>query len=273
MTTWQPGDRIAGVTQGSNKCNPSEGVFGDYALVREGVQIRIPDNVSDVDAATIGVAFATTGLVLYQQLSLPWPGSWVSAECFVLVYGGSTSTGSIAVQFAKLSGTRVVTTCSPRNFDFCKRLGAEEVFDYNDPDCASQIREYTQDKLHFVMDCFAGEPGTAICANAISSRGGQISSIIPGAEYPRKEDVRSSLMLAYKALGEPWFFTEQMPATHEDYEFSKMFCRLEEIVLREGKVKTHPTNVREGLENVEGGLDEMRRGVVSAKKLVYKIAD
>lgn len=267
---WKEGDRIAGVTHGSNKCDITEGTFADYALVREGVQMKVPDSLSDVEAATTGVAVSTVGLSLYQDLSLPWPGS-VPADCWILIYGGSTSTGSIAIQFAKLSGAKVITTSSAKNREFVKSLGAEEAFDYNDPDCAKKIREYTQDKLYFVMDCFGGATGTDICANSISSRGGHISTIIPGDEYPRSEDVRSTLVMAYKGLGEPWDFFGPHPPTIEDYEFGRIFWRLAAKLLGEGKIKVHPPHVREGLEGVIGGLDEMRRGTVSATKLVYKI--
>lgn len=267
---WKEGDRIAGVVHGCNKCDLSEGTFADYVLVREGVQMKVPENLSDAEAATIGVAVSTVGLSLYQHLSFPWPGS-VPADCWVLIYGGSTATGSIAIQFAKLSGAKVVTTSSAKNRDFVKSLGADEAFDYNDPDCAKKIREYTNDSLHFVVDCFGGETGSAICANSISSLGGQICSIVQGDGYPRKEEVRSSLMLAYKAMGKPWDFFGPRPATHEDYEFGRMFWRLAAKLFAEGKIKVHPPRVGEGLEGVLEGLDEMRKGLISAQKLVYKI--
>jgi NADPH:quinone reductase-like Zn-dependent oxidoreductase len=119
------------------------------------------------------VALATTGLGLYQTLSLPLPGS-VAANVWVLIYGGSTSTGTIAIQFAKLSGAKVVTTCSPRNIDHLKSLGADEAFDYNDPECATKIRQLTNDQLHFALDCFGGETGTKVTAESISSKGGHI---------------------------------------------------------------------------------------------------
>lgn len=92
---WKSGDRIAGVIHGCNKCDLTEGSFAEYALVREGIQMKVSSNLSDAEAATVGVAVSTVGLCLYQQLSLPWPGS-VSADCWILIYGGSTATGSIA---------------------------------------------------------------------------------------------------------------------------------------------------------------------------------
>lgn len=49
----------------------------------------------------------------------------------VVVWGGSTSVGSNAVQLAVAAGYEVVTTASPRNFDHVRALGASAVFDYN----------------------------------------------------------------------------------------------------------------------------------------------
>lgn len=114
--------------------------------------MKVPEGLSDADAATTGVAISTVGLTLYyQKLSLPWPGS-ADAGCWILIYGGSTATGSIAIQCAKLSGCKVVTTYSKKNTPFVKALGADEAFDYNDPSSAKKIRSHTNDSLHFVLD-------------------------------------------------------------------------------------------------------------------------
>lgn len=101
ISDWQKGDRVAGVAHGCNAFNLEEGVFAEYAAVKEGSLFKVPENITDEEAATVGVAFATVGLGLYQTLSLPWPGS-VPAECSILIYGGSSATGSIGIQFAKL---------------------------------------------------------------------------------------------------------------------------------------------------------------------------
>lgn len=68
--------------------------------------MHIPDNVSWEAAATVGVAIGTVGMGLYQitGLKLPTEAPQIGdGSDPVLVYGGSTATGTIAIQFAKLS--------------------------------------------------------------------------------------------------------------------------------------------------------------------------
>lgn len=174
---FKPGDRIAGFTHGVNAVEREDGCFAEYAVVKGDVQCKVPDNVSDEEASTLGVGITTVGQSLYQSLGLPFPGSGKSSEP-LLIYGGSTATGSLAIQFALLSGCQVITTCSPRNFAFVKALGAVEAFDYHDFDCASKIREYTNDKLTRVLDCISDSESAKISSEAISSQGGQVSYLL-----------------------------------------------------------------------------------------------
>lgn len=60
--------------------------------------MKIPDNTSDEEAATLGVGVVTCGQALYQSLELPLPGSG-KAGIWLLIYGGSTATGSLAIQY------------------------------------------------------------------------------------------------------------------------------------------------------------------------------
>lgn len=174
---FSPGDRIAGFTHGVNAVEKEDGCFAEYAVAKGDVQCRLPDNISDEDASTLGVGVTTVGQGLYQSLGLPLPGAG-KADYPLLVYGGSTATGSLAIQFGVLSGCQVITTCSPRNFPFVKALGAAEAFDYNDPDCAKKIREYTKDKLTRVFDCISEGESPKISSEAISSKGGQFRTCL-----------------------------------------------------------------------------------------------
>lgn len=184
------GDRIAGFTHGVNAVEKEDGCFAEYAMVKGDVQCKVPDNISDEDASTLGVGITTVGQGLYQSLGLPLPGTEKANEP-LLVYGGSTATGSLAIQFALLSGCQVITTCSPRNFDFVKKLGAVEAFDYNDRDCAEKIRKYTNNKLTRVLDCISEGESPKISSEAISSEGGQVSYLLaPGHD---RKDVKNKV--------------------------------------------------------------------------------
>jgi NADPH:quinone reductase-like Zn-dependent oxidoreductase len=158
------------------------------------VQCKLPDNLSDEDAATLGVGVTTVGQGLYQSLGLPLPGA-EKAGYPLLVYGGSTATGSLAIQFGVLSGCQVITTCSPRNFAFVKSLGAVEAFDYSDPECAKKIREYTNDKLTRVFDCISEGESPKISSEAISSKGGQVSYLL--APKHERTDVENKVRLPF----------------------------------------------------------------------------
>lgn len=74
-------------------------------MVKEGLTFKVPDQMSDEQAATVGVAVTTVGLALYGKLGMPMPGSGSSKTGegqWLLVYGGSTATGSVAIQSAVL---------------------------------------------------------------------------------------------------------------------------------------------------------------------------
>lgn len=57
--------------------------------------------MSDEDASTLGTGVITCGQSMYQNLGVPEPGSGKD-NGFFLVYGGSTATGTLAVQYAVL---------------------------------------------------------------------------------------------------------------------------------------------------------------------------
>jgi NADPH:quinone reductase-like Zn-dependent oxidoreductase len=259
-----------------------DGVFGEVITAKGDIQIHIPDNMSFEEAATLGVGISTVGQGLYQSMKLPLPndseGIRKSAGTPVLIYGGSTATGSLAIQFAKLSGCKVIATASPHNFDYVKSLGAEAAFDYNSPTCSKEIREYTKDKLAHVFDCISEGESTKISVESMGSAGGIYSTLLPvpdKAIHNINPKVEKGYTLAYSVVGESLKIGPQdIPAKPEDFEFAKMFWEFARSLLQEGKVKVHRISVNEGGEGLEGvlkGMDMMRQGKVSGKKLVYTL--
>ncbi|CAG8090629.1 unnamed protein product [Penicillium olsonii] len=266
------GDKVAGFVHGSNSDNHEDGTFAEHIAAKADLQIRVPDNVSMEDASTLGVGITTVGQGLYQSLGLPLPTEPATKPISILIYGGSTATGTLAIQFAKLSGLTVLTTCSPHNFDLVRRFGADQVFDYNSPTVSADIRAASNDSLAYVFDTISTEPAVKISAEAIGSAGGKYSSLLVVQNFPR-EDVTSAGTLAYTGLGETFHKgAKEFPANQEHLEFQAKFWKLSEELLAQGKLKTHPAEVQEGgLDAVLDGVDDLRQNKVSGVKLVYKI--
>lgn len=100
---WRKGDRIAGVAHGGNSSQVEDGAFADYVVAKGDVQIKIPDSLSFEDASTLTLGVTTVEQGLYQTaLKLNLPKDPIKEKIFVLIYGGSTATGALGVQFAKL---------------------------------------------------------------------------------------------------------------------------------------------------------------------------
>lgn len=219
------------------------------------------------------------GMALYHVLELPLPPSIASNNFPVLIYGGSTATGSLAIQFAKLSGCKVLTTCSPHNFEYVKRLGADAVFDYNSPSCANDIRDTTDNDLAYVLDCISARGAAEICLGAMSDAvNGRYASIgpVPAEKVTAlNPNVDHTFVLGQRAFGHDIVMRGRtLPADPAALHFAKMFWELTGRLLEEGVIKVHNFSVNEGgkgLDGVLNGLKLLKERKISAKKLVYTL--
>lgn len=96
------GDQICGFSHGAHTLEPEDGAFAEYIIAKGDLQIPIPKHLSFEEAATLGVAIYTVGQGMYQSLKLPLPSEPAPEPFPLFIYGGSTATGTIAIQFAKL---------------------------------------------------------------------------------------------------------------------------------------------------------------------------
>jgi NADPH:quinone reductase-like Zn-dependent oxidoreductase len=95
---------------------------------------------------------------------------------------GSTATGALAIQYAKLSGlSPIIATCSAHNNDYVKSLGADATFDYKSPTCAADIKKYNNNIAH-AFDCISEGDSTAIAVGAMRDSGGVYSALLTVAK-------------------------------------------------------------------------------------------
>jgi len=108
------------------------GALSEFAVFEKETTVPVPEDVTPVDACTIGVA----GLTAYQSI-VPR----VKKGDKVFINGGSGGTGIFGIQIAKAVGCHVTTTCSSANVELCRRLGADEVVDYTKGSVVEQLKK------------------------------------------------------------------------------------------------------------------------------------
>lgn len=83
--------------------------------------------------------------VFTPAVGLPYPslkdGALPSADKTIIVYGGSSSVGSVTTQLAAASGIHVISIAGAKNFDLSKRSGASECLDRKDPSLVDRVVE------------------------------------------------------------------------------------------------------------------------------------
>lgn len=145
VTRFNVGDRVLGHAVGTDKhpnCS-AQSAFQTYTVLQSHMAASIPNTMPYESAAVLPLALSTAACALFQKdhLALHYPSASpvpTTGET-LLVWGGSTSVGSNAIQLAVAAGYEVITTASPRNFDYVKELGASQVFDYQSKTAVKDI--------------------------------------------------------------------------------------------------------------------------------------
>lgn len=97
--------------------------------------VELPDGVSFELGASLGVPAMTAHRALFADG--PVEGKTV------LVAGGAGAVGHYAIELAKHSGARVVTTVSsPEKAELARKAGADLVVNYKDKDAADQVKAF-----------------------------------------------------------------------------------------------------------------------------------
>lgn len=168
------GEGVTGLNVGDRVVTPGNqglGERGSYAeYVRSAAErvIPLPAGVTLQQAATLPTAGMTAWKAVL-DLGQAGPGKRV------VVNGGAGGTGSFAVQLAKMAGAQVAATCSPRNFDYVRALGADHVIDYTAGPVVEAIRAWAPDGVDLIVDTVG--QGTFVDTIETLKRGGIICPI------------------------------------------------------------------------------------------------
>ncbi|HEY0777335.1 MAG TPA: zinc-binding alcohol dehydrogenase family protein [Gemmatirosa sp.] len=294
VTRFAVGDRVLAHAVGADKTRSraAEGAFQQYTVVLARMAAPIPSTLSYEEAAVLPLALSTAACGLFQrdQLALNHPSATPTPTGkTVLIWGGSTSVGSNAIQLAVAAGYEVITTASPRNFGYVQRLGARQVFDYASPTVVADIiaacagttlagalaigtgsAEACLDVVHACDGCkFVAIASTSVTFDRFARGAGTtlqllrlllrlVASTVAVQVKSRRRGIGTKFIIGSSLIG-----TEVSQVIYEDF--------LPEA-LAEGRyvAAPEPAVVGTGLDCIQAGLDAQVKGV-SAKKLVVAL--
>lgn len=124
---WSVGDEVCALLVG--------GGYAEQVCVPAGQLLPIPTGVSLVDAAALPEVTCTVWSNVFLTANLQ-PGETV------LIHGGSSGIGTMAIQLAREVGARIaVTAGSAEKLEFCRELGAEILINYREDDFVERLRQ------------------------------------------------------------------------------------------------------------------------------------
>lgn len=267
VTRFQAGDRVLAHAHFLWTKDNKHGGFQEFVVVPEISVVKIPEGMKEKDATVLPLAISTAAAGLYQPhseiclgLDLPSHSPKKSGKSLV-IWGGSSSVGTAAIQLAVASGLDVVTTCSKRNFELVEKLGAK-AFDYGSPGIVGDLVEELK-KGEFVggYDAIGSRESSMQIAQVIAQFGGGIlASVLPPAE-----DIPATVQ------GK---FVFALSIFYGDNQFvgKAIYENFLPQALASGQILPMPPAevVGHGMESVEEACQKQKAGV-SAKKIVVTV--
>nr|BBH86802.1 hypothetical protein KTC_15530 [Thermosporothrix sp. COM3] len=300
VTRFSVGDRVLALAAGTDKTRNSsaEGAFQQYTLVLAHMAAPIPPTMSYENACVLPLTLSTAACGLFHKdhLALHYPSATPQPTGkTLLIWGGSTSVGSNAIQLAVAAGYEVITTTSPRNFHYARKLGASQVFDYRQKDVVKDIIEAFKGKI-CAGALAIGEGSATACADIVHACNGNKcislasppvslnalpSDLRPGLDlrlFPflfRFVAANTTLQLKFRTKGiRAKSISDSTSLADTDYN---KVCKLiyEDFLpqaLAAGSyiAAPEPVVVGQGLDHIQAGLDAQRQGV-SAQKVVVSL--
>ncbi|KAK9414642.1 putative Enoyl reductase (ER) domain-containing protein [Seiridium unicorne] len=184
------GDRVLGSAAAFDSKKGDAAAFQEYTILDTHLTSKIPDHISYESAVVIPLGFSTASAGLFNpdflNLQLPTHPAQSATGKTLLVWGGASSVGCNAIQLAVAAGYEVVATASPKNFELIKKLGASQVFDYNNAAVVEDLVNAFKGKaLAGVYDTIGG-PAWAPAFEFIKLVDGNkfVTTVIPGFPDP-----------------------------------------------------------------------------------------
>ena len=194
VTAGQDGDEFIG----QSVCAlVAGGGYAEYCVAPAGTCLRVPEAISLVEAAAMPETLFTVWVNLFER-GFAADGDWV------LVHGGTSGIGTMAISLGKLFGLKLIVTCGTD--EKCARaaaLGADAAINYRTQDFVEEVHRVTNRAgVNIVIDMVGGDyvPRNLAC---LAEEGRHVSIAVQRgatAEIPIFDVMRRRLMLTGSTL-------------------------------------------------------------------------
>jgi NADPH:quinone reductase-like Zn-dependent oxidoreductase len=167
------GDEVVGVT-----IPGTEGAYAEKIAMKAAIIAKKPPQLSHAEAAAMALTSLTAIWALEDTAKLKRGET-------ILIQGGAGGVAGFAIQLAKHIGATVITTASAKNHDYAKKLGADQIIDYQKGDFTALGRI-----CDVVFDTVGGEVQAR--SYDVLKPGGRLVWIAPGPAgfTPSRSDVQ-----------------------------------------------------------------------------------
>ena len=172
---WRVGDRVCALLAG--------GGYAQRAVVSAAMLFPVPEGIGLIDAAALPEAVCT----VYSNLAMT---AHLTAGQTLLVHGGGSGIGTMAIQWAKAAGATVIVTAGSRSkLDRCLELGADVAIDYRNDDFVAVTREATDGRGADVILDIVGADYLRRNLEALAADGHLVVIGSTGASEPPRLDL------------------------------------------------------------------------------------
>ncbi len=147
------GDGVPADVMGQKLCAlVAGGGYAEYCVAPLGQCLPIPDALSMIEAAAIPETLFTVWINLFER-------AYAVEGDTVLVHGGTSGIGTMAIALGKLFGLTVIVTCgSDEKCARARELGADHAINYATQDFVAKVQAITGGKgVQAVLDMVGGD--------------------------------------------------------------------------------------------------------------------
>jgi NADPH2:quinone reductase len=141
---FKPGDKVMSLVSG--------GGYAQYCVAHESIAMPIPAGLSMPEAGATPETLMTVWHNVFERGAL-------KAGQTLLVHGGSSGIGTMAIQLAKAFGAKVIVTVGSKDkADACLKLGADHAINYKTQDFVAEVKALTGGTgANLILDMVGGD--------------------------------------------------------------------------------------------------------------------